>query len=425
MIMKSEFDFMDSPLCVWTRSVLSENQLDYEKFPNGEYFHQLLKRSDPRLQNSNSNLPNDFSTQLINHQNQQQSDHYDTTYRSRLLNLDFILRNIRSFYQDVLNQILLIKLPDIYQIAKHPDSEDTFKEMEKMLLLILGLAINGEFKARFIEQIQQQFETNTQMQLVPFIQLVTDDLNFSINRTIINKFENCTDDNFSQFLNTRLMPNIQRVIDERDSYLETIIELEQDKDYLSFKLNNNYSFNEKEMLLQQQQQHQQQATVINSNNSDLKHVSINELILSLVNNSNTIGKLESPSSQESLLNETQLISKLIDSINNKENDLNLNNSNDENSSNNSSHNNTSNTNLITRNSISTDNQMSILNDLKNRKSLTNNWNQKIAIELVECKIRLKQLINEMYKYLSFFFLQKNQFLVIILFFKLAKKNVNK
>ena len=90
----------------------------------------------------------------------------------------------------ILNQILLIKLPDIYQIAKHPDSEDTFKEMEKMLLLILGLAINGEFKARFIEQIQQQFETNTQMQLVPFIQLVTDDLNFSINRTIINKFEN-------------------------------------------------------------------------------------------------------------------------------------------------------------------------------------------------------------------------------------------
>jgi hypothetical protein len=410
MIMKSEFDFMDSPLCVWTRSVLSENQLDYEKFPNGEYFHQLLKRSDPRLQNSNSNLPNDFSTQLINHQNQQQSDHYDTTYRSRLLNLDFILRNIRSFYQDVLNQILLIKLPDIYQIAKHPDSEDTFKEMEKMLLLILGLAINGEFKARFIEQIQQQFETNTQMQLVPFIQLVTDDLNFSINRTIINKFENCTDDNFSQFLNTRLMPNIQRVIDERDSYLETIIELEQDKDYLSFKLNNNYSFNEKEMLLQQQQQHQQQATVINSNNSDLKHVSINELILSLVNNSNTIGKLESPSSQESLLNETQLISKLIDSINNKENDLNLNNSNDENSSNNSSHNNTSNTNLITRNSISTDNQMSILNDLKNRKSLTNNWNQKIAIELVECKIRLKQLINEMYKYLSFFFFTKKSIL---------------
>lgn len=62
---------------------LNSNQLDYEKFPNGEYFYLLLKQTDPRLQNSN--LPNE-------------GEPYDTT-RSRLLNLDFILRNTRSFYQ--------------------------------------------------------------------------------------------------------------------------------------------------------------------------------------------------------------------------------------------------------------------------------------------------------------------------------------
>ncbi len=37
----------------------------------------------------------------------------------------------------------------------------------------------------------------------------------------------------------------------------------------------------------------------------------------------------------------------------------------------------------------------LLNDLKRRKLLANNWNQKIAIELVECKVKLRQLINEM------------------------------
>ena len=37
----------------------------------------------------------------------------------------------------------------------------------------------------------------------------------------------------------------------------------------------------------------------------------------------------------------------------------------------------------------------LLNDLKSRKLLANNWNQKIAIELVECKVKLRQLINEM------------------------------
>jgi len=102
-----------------------------------------------------------------------------------LLNLDFILRNIRSFYQEILNQILLIKLPDIYQIAKYPDSDATFKEMEKMLLLLLGLTINGEFKEKFIEQIQQKLDTQVQIKLVPYIQLVTEDLGFSISKSLL------------------------------------------------------------------------------------------------------------------------------------------------------------------------------------------------------------------------------------------------
>lgn len=38
---------------------------------------------------------------------------------------------------------------------------------------------------------------------------------------------------------------------------------------------------------------------------------------------------------------------------------------------------------------------SLLEELKTRKVSTNNWNQKITIELVECKIKLKQLIMEM------------------------------
>jgi hypothetical protein len=57
--------------------------------------------------------------------------------------------------------------------------------MEKMLLLLLGLAINGEFKEKFIDQIQQKLETQIQIQLIPFIQMVTDDLSFSISKSIL------------------------------------------------------------------------------------------------------------------------------------------------------------------------------------------------------------------------------------------------
>ena len=75
-------------------------------------------------------------------------------------------------------------------IAKYPENEDTFKEMEKMLLLLLGLAINGEFKEKFIEQIQQSLETPRQIQLVPFIQLVTEDLSFSISKSLLLYIKN-------------------------------------------------------------------------------------------------------------------------------------------------------------------------------------------------------------------------------------------
>ena len=53
-----------------------------------------------------------------------------------------------------------------------------------MLLLLLGLAINGEYKEAFIEQIQTKLDTQLQLQLVPFIQLVTEDLSFSISKSV-------------------------------------------------------------------------------------------------------------------------------------------------------------------------------------------------------------------------------------------------
>lgn len=50
--------------------------------------------------------------------------------------------------------------------------------------------------------------------------------------------------------------------------------------------------------------------------------------------------------------------------------------------------------LITRNLVG-DVHQSLLEELNTRKMSTNNWNQKITIELVECKIKLKQLVMEM------------------------------
>lgn len=199
------------------------------------------------------------------------------------------------------------------------------------------------------------------------------------------------------------MPNMQRIVDERDSYLESIIELEQDKDFLTYKLQNSTQT--------QAGNGPNETTNLSTNNgtrlpiqveaksdNDLKNLTINELIINLVNNSSTICNMTNDSNQIDPatglidLNDTNMkLLKLIDSINKNElleKTAALNDADSENYySDMISDIDKTKTLMIGEN---------ILNDLKNKKKLASNWNQKIAIELVECKIRLKQLINEMY-----------------------------
>jgi hypothetical protein len=441
--------------------------------------------------------------------------------------------------------------------------------MEKMLLLLLGIAINGEFKESFIEQIQQQLETQIQINLIPYIQLVTEDINFSVSKSILLKIDSTTTtkpsqpttvkttltlevnanppppppltsepslnelntcesntslqsnvsstssttsfanqcqlllntnansndptsspmssshtsnqliltyssmDQVNYFLNTKLMQNVQRIVDERDSYLESIIELQQDKDYLSFKLNSCLALNTNCNSSSLNEATLKQLNIINNNNNNCNsnsnssnsgnlnspncNANVNSIssnnnnncnssngnLVDLVGNSGSVKNVSNCCNL--LMNETSLINSsslielsdpqallvLIESIykeiasantiiesassfkNSSEHLLNggsssnclLDNANSETLTNNGEMSNHGGLfNLAEKinalniensnNKVGTINNV-LLSDLKNRKLLANNWNQKIAIELVECKVKLRQLINEM------------------------------
>ena len=420
--------------------------------------------------------------------------------------------------------------------------------MEKMLLLLLGIAINGEFKEKFIEQIQQQLETHTQINLIPYIQLVTEDINFSVSKSILFKLDNLATcsapstshnspivilpptvkttltleingnpaeshtpttttmlttstslepilenetnislqsnvstsssttsftnncqqlaastnnsnnsnsansalvlsysnlDQLNYFLNNKIMQNVQRIVDERDSYLESIIELQQDKDYLSFKLNSslqmhsntnnsgsNGGLNEATLHIKQLNSlpnlnspnangiannlansisnNCNLGDAISSENKNAANSNLNEASLNLTSSSSLI-ELSDPQTLlvliESIYKEIASANTIIESTANMKNvNENLLNNLIDSSSMNNHHQADFNADVNVNglsdrlnaiNLENTANSSLLLNDLKNRKLLANNWNQKIAIELVECKVKLRQLINEM------------------------------
>lgn len=193
----------------------------------------------------------------------------------------------------MLNQILLFKMPDIYQIASNPQGEETFDEMSRILKLLLGLAIKGDNHAKFIHKIQHTLSEQTQARLIDFIKQVNDNVAFSVSESIVieipplsgenilNDDENCKSnpisisgdessrspqscltnnnligcsstrnltrlklDELNEFLNDRLLRQIKRVVDERDEYLEMVIELKQDKEQLSSRHRKSFTVNE-------------------------------------------------------------------------------------------------------------------------------------------------------------------------------------
>uniref|UniRef100_A0A673ND40 Protein Daple-like n=1 Tax=Sinocyclocheilus rhinocerous TaxID=307959 RepID=A0A673ND40_9TELE len=141
----------------------------------------------------------------------------------------FTMSMFSFFSQEHLQQLILMNLPNVLAIAKDPLSGKSMEEVKRLLLLILGCAVQCERKEEMIEKIKL-LDIETQAAIVTHIQEVT------------HNQENVLD---LQWMEVREIPaeqldplsrtmafHLRRLIDERDESAELIIELTQERDYL-------------------------------------------------------------------------------------------------------------------------------------------------------------------------------------------------
>uniref|UniRef100_A0A087XWM1 Coiled-coil domain containing 88A n=1 Tax=Poecilia formosa TaxID=48698 RepID=A0A087XWM1_POEFO len=208
--------FMLTPLVCWVKSVGhstvtdGSKLLEYIELVDGIYLNEIMFEINPKatVQRTNKKVNNDPTL--------------------RIQNLSILIRQIKAYYQESLQQLVMMPLPNVLVLGRNPLSvEQGLEEMRKMLLLLLGCAVQCEKKEEYIERIQT-LDFDTKAAIASHIQEVTHNQENVVDLQWLENGEMPPEDLDS--LSRNLAFHLKRLVDERDTQLETIVELTQERD---------------------------------------------------------------------------------------------------------------------------------------------------------------------------------------------------
>ncbi|XP_010876949.2 protein Daple isoform X1 [Esox lucius] len=218
-------NFMDTPLVVWVKTFGPlgsgpEDKLSmFMDLVDGVFLHKIMTHIDPSPTNQrvNKNVNNDVNL--------------------RIQNLNIVIRHIKNYYQEHLQQLILMTLPNVLTIAKDPLSVKGMDEMKRLLLLILGCAVQCERKEEIIEKIKL-LDIEKQAAIVSHIQEVTHNQENVLDMQWLELPDVAAEE--LDLLSRNMALHLRKIIDERDESAEVIVELTQERDYLQSQQPSNH-----------------------------------------------------------------------------------------------------------------------------------------------------------------------------------------
>lgn len=203
----------------------------------------------------------------------------------RIKNLNNLIKDLKDFYEKSLGQLLVLRLPDIFKIA-YSNDETSKQDLNTLILLLLGSAVQCDRKEYFIEKIKQ-LDLDDQHELVECIQQITDNP-ISVWSNEWSDLSLLPQNEHEKMFNL-LFLHVQSLIQERDQLLNRLVSIvlkirnlskcdcsrpttkELDDEMLSF-LNSSFINNQFEQTDQNDQSHY---SIIN-NNINLTSLTINQ-----------------------------------------------------------------------------------------------------------------------------------------------------
>ncbi|XP_066463651.1 protein Daple isoform X2 [Eleutherodactylus coqui] len=207
--------FLESPLVTWVKTVGpcgNDSKLAiYMDLADGVFLNKIMLQIDPRPSNQRINK------------------HVNNDINLRIQNLTILVRHIKTYYQEVLQQLIVMTLPNVLLISKDPLTGRSMEEMKKILLLMLGCAVQCDRKEEYIEKIKQ-LDIETQEGIVSHIQEVTHNQENVFDLQWLEVPDMAPEE--LETLSRNMALHLKRLLDERDDYKEVIVDLTMERDYL-------------------------------------------------------------------------------------------------------------------------------------------------------------------------------------------------
>ncbi|XP_034037298.1 LOW QUALITY PROTEIN: girdin [Thalassophryne amazonica] len=224
-------EFMESALVQWVQ--LFERMVEMEDgIPlYSQYMEVNSKSQSPReryLKLTNGIFLNEVM-RLID-PNPKMEKLYDNERDDHVLkvqNFSILNRHLRAFYQEDLQQLIMMSLPNVAILGQDPFTEAAVEELRRLLLLILGCAVQCENKEAFIQQIQS-LDIETQAAIASCIQQVTQDPRMVLPLRWEELME--VEGADLQLVFSSMAKQIQSLLAQRDTQLERIAELCRDRE---------------------------------------------------------------------------------------------------------------------------------------------------------------------------------------------------
>lgn len=197
---------MNSALVTWVRTFESDGGggLTYAALADGVFLYDVMLHLDPR----------EVCGRQVNR--------HPTDPAARLANLAALLQHIKTFYQEVLTQTVVLRLPDVVKLSRAGESPAGVQELRHLLLLVLGCAVQSPRKEDIIDNIKK-LDLDTQHCIVECIKEVTDNPE-AVWPTEWTQVDAVPEDQVAHVFTT-LVQQCRRLAHERDTYNQELLKV--------------------------------------------------------------------------------------------------------------------------------------------------------------------------------------------------------